>query len=121
MPTNDFRMVDVQSIRPLEGCRLWARFTDGGEGVRDLSGVIAKCGVMVEPLKSKEYFERVFLDMGAPTWPNGFYIGRDRNRAKCEVRTPNDADCRRGLWVCQQRASQAAGCNTAADSGYRPP
>ena len=26
MPTNDFPMVDVQSIRPLEGCRLWVRF-----------------------------------------------------------------------------------------------
>ena len=74
MPTNDFPMVDVQSIRPLDGCRLWVRFTDGSEGVRDLSDVIAKGGVMVEPLKSKEYFERVFLDMCAPTWPNGFDI-----------------------------------------------
>ena len=51
-----------------------AGVTDGSEGVRDLSDVIAEGGVMVEPLKSKEYFERVFLDMGAPTWPNGFDI-----------------------------------------------
>jgi hypothetical protein len=35
MPTNDFPMVDVQSIRPLDGCRLWVRFTDGSEGVRE--------------------------------------------------------------------------------------
>ena len=69
MPTNDFPMADVQSICTLEGCRLWVRFSDGSEGVRDLSDVIAKGGVMVEPLKSKEYFERVFLDMGAPTCP----------------------------------------------------
>jgi len=27
---------------------------------------------MVAPLKSREYFERVFVEMGAPTWPNGF-------------------------------------------------
>jgi hypothetical protein len=27
---------------------------------------------MVEPLKSKEYFDRVFVELGAPTWPNGF-------------------------------------------------
>jgi hypothetical protein len=74
MPTNDSPMVDVQSIRPLEGYRLWVRFTDGSAGVYDLSDVIAKGGVMVEPLKSKEYFDRVFLDMGAPTWPNGFDI-----------------------------------------------
>ena len=77
MPANDFPMVDVKCIRPLEGCRLWVRFTDGSEGVHDLSDVIAKGGVMVEPLKSKDYFERVFLDMGAPTWPNGFDIAPD--------------------------------------------
>ncbi len=77
MPTNDFPMVDVQSVRSLEGCRLWVRFTDGSEGIRDLSDVIAKSGVMVDPLKSKDYFERVFLDMGAPTWPNGFDIAPD--------------------------------------------
>ena len=42
------------------------------EGVRDLSGVISKGGEMVEPLKSKDYFDRVFVELGAPTWPNGF-------------------------------------------------
>jgi hypothetical protein len=77
MPTNDFPMVDVLRILPREGYRLWVRFSDGSEGVRDLSGVIAKGGVMVEPLKSKEYFDRVFVDLGAPTWPNGFDIAPD--------------------------------------------
>jgi len=72
MPMNDFPMVDVLRLRPLEGHRLWLRFTDGSEGVHDLSDMIAKGGVMVEPLTSKEYFDRVFVEMGAPTWPNGF-------------------------------------------------
>lgn len=72
MPTSDLPMVDVLRLRPLEGHRLWLRFTDGSEGVRDLSDVIAQGGVMVEPLRSKEYFDRVFVEMGAPTWPNGF-------------------------------------------------
>ncbi len=71
---NDFPMVDVLRLRPLEGHRLWLRFTDGSEGVRDLSDVIAQNGPMVEPLKSPEYFARVFVEMGAPTWPNGFDI-----------------------------------------------
>jgi hypothetical protein len=65
-------MVDVLRVRPLEGYRLWLRFSDGREGVRDLSDVIAEGGPMVEPLKSPEYFARAFLEMGAPTWPNGF-------------------------------------------------
>ena len=65
-------MVDVLRLKPLEGHKLWLRFTDGSEGVRDLSDVIAKGGPMVEPLKSPEYFARAFVEMGAPTWPNGF-------------------------------------------------
>jgi hypothetical protein len=65
-------MVDVLRVRPLEGYRLWLRFTDGSEGVRDLSDVITEGGPMVEPLKSKAFFDRVFVEMGAPTWPNGF-------------------------------------------------
>jgi Protein of unknown function (DUF2442) len=72
MPTNDLPMVDVLRVRPLDGHRLWLRFTDGSEGVRDLSDLIAKGGVMVEPLKAKDYFDRVFVELGAPTWPNGF-------------------------------------------------
>lgn len=72
MQTTDFPMVDVLRLRPLEGYRLWLRFSDGREGIRDLSDVIAEDGPMVEPLKSPEYFARVFVEMGAPTWPNGF-------------------------------------------------
>jgi hypothetical protein len=69
---NDFPMVDVLRLRPLDGHRLWVRFTDGTEGVRDLAGVIADGGPMVQPLKSQDYFNRVFVELGAPTWPNGF-------------------------------------------------
>jgi hypothetical protein len=72
MQTNDLPMVDVLRLRPLEGRRLWLRFTDGSEGVRDLSDIIAGGGPMVEPLKAPEYFARAFVEMGAPTWPNGF-------------------------------------------------
>jgi hypothetical protein len=72
MPMNEFQMVDVLRLKALDGHRLWLRFTDGSEGVRDLSGVVAKGGPMVEPLKDPAYFARVFVEMGAPTWPNGF-------------------------------------------------
>jgi hypothetical protein len=68
----DLPMVDVIRLRPLEGNRLWLRFTDGSEGVHDLSDVIAEGGPMVEPLTSKSFFDRAFVEMGAPTWPNGF-------------------------------------------------
>jgi hypothetical protein len=69
MQTNEIPMVDVLRLRALDGYRLWLRFTDGSEGVRDLSDLIAG---MVEPLQAPDYFARVFVEMGAPTWPNGF-------------------------------------------------
>jgi hypothetical protein len=31
-------------------------------------------GPMLEPLRDADFFDRVFLDFGAPTWPNGFDI-----------------------------------------------
>lgn len=72
MRDSDFPMVYVVRLRALDGYRLWVRFTDGSEGVRDLSDVIASGGPMVEPLKAPDYFTRIFVEMGAPTWPNGF-------------------------------------------------
>src|SRR5215204_2039701 len=55
MPTNELPMVDVIRLKPLEGHRLWLRFTDGSEGVRDLSDILATGGPMVEPLKAQDY------------------------------------------------------------------
>jgi hypothetical protein len=72
MQTNDLPMVDVLRLRALDGHRLWLRFTDGSEGVRDLSDILAEGGPMVEPLMAPDYFARAFVEMGVPTWPNGF-------------------------------------------------
>lgn len=72
VPISDLPMVDVLRLRVLDGYRLWLRFTDGSEGVRDMSYVVARGGPMIEPLKAPDYFARAFVEMGAPTWPNGF-------------------------------------------------
>ncbi len=64
-------MVDVLKLKPLEGRKLWLRFTDGCEGVCDLDDFIESGGPMVEPLRDDGYFGRAFVEMGAPTWPNG--------------------------------------------------
>ena len=69
---DEFPMVDVLKVRALDDFQLWMRFSDGYEGVRDLSGLIREGGPMVEPLRAREFFARVFVEMGAPTWPNGF-------------------------------------------------
>ncbi len=74
MAKAEFPMVDVLRVRSLGGHRLWLRFTDGSEGVRDLTDLVAQSGPMLKPLKSPDYFARVFVESGALTWPNGFDI-----------------------------------------------
>ncbi len=74
MAKADFPMVDVLKLRPLEGHKLWLRFTDGSEGVRDFADILAQDGPMLSPLRSPEFFARVFIENGAPTWPNGYDI-----------------------------------------------
>lgn len=70
----EFPMVSVRKLRALERRRLWVQFSDGSEGVRDFADITAEGGPMVEPLKSQEYFARVFVESGVPTWPNGFDV-----------------------------------------------
>jgi Protein of unknown function (DUF2442) len=64
-------MVDVLEARALDGYQLWLRFSDGREGVRDMSDFIGEGGPMGEPLRAVEFFAGVFVQMGAPTWPKG--------------------------------------------------
>jgi bacterioferritin-associated ferredoxin len=45
---------------------------DGRSGEHDFAQLVQESGSMVEPLRDKSYFDRVFVDWGALTWPNGF-------------------------------------------------
>lgn len=65
-------MIKVMEARALDDRRLWVRFSNGREGVRDFADIFAEGGVMVEPLRDPAMFRRVFLEFGAPSWPNGF-------------------------------------------------
>jgi hypothetical protein len=72
MDKDEFPLVDVIRLKPMDGHNLWLRFSNGREGIRDLSQYIASGGPMVEPLKDPAFFARVFVESGVPTWPNGF-------------------------------------------------
>jgi hypothetical protein len=63
-------MIRVTKIKHLGGYRLHATFSDGTAGERDFSALVNETGPMIEPLR--DLFARVFLQDGAPTWPNGF-------------------------------------------------
>ena len=68
------KMVKVVKLKSLDGYRLWLRFSDGTEGIRDYTDMIAEGGTMVEPLYDPQFFNKVFLSMGIPTWPNGYDV-----------------------------------------------
>jgi hypothetical protein len=65
-------MVDVVSVKPMGGYRLRVSFSDGSNGVHDFSSTTARDGEMVRPLKDSKFFARVFVELGALTWPNGY-------------------------------------------------
>jgi hypothetical protein len=63
--------VHVSELRPLDDFRLWLRFSDGTEGVRDFADILAEGGDVIEPIRDEAMFKRVFLSRGNPTWPSG--------------------------------------------------
>ena len=65
-------MIDVVSVKPLGGFRLRIVFSDGSVGVHDFSSTASRDGEMVRPLKDPTFFARVFVELGALSWPNGF-------------------------------------------------
>jgi hypothetical protein len=65
-------IIKVLESRALDDHRLWVRFSDGKQGVHDFAEMIGEGGVMVEPLRDPAMFRRVFIELGALAWPNGF-------------------------------------------------
>src|SRR5260370_2381965 len=65
-------MIDVISVKPMGGYTLLVAFSDDSSGVHDFSPTTTRDGEMVRPLKDPVFFARVFVELGALTWPNGF-------------------------------------------------
>ena len=75
----------VTRLERLGGFRLRVRFSDGSEGTHDFSVMVKESGPMLEPLRDEAYFSRVFLEFGAPTWPNGFDMAPEWLRREMEA------------------------------------
>jgi hypothetical protein len=69
---SELSLIKVVEVEPLGYHRLRVRFSDGRIGERDFADVISAGGPMLDPLLDAAYFARVFIDLGAPTWPNGY-------------------------------------------------
>jgi hypothetical protein len=83
-------MTDVVSVKALGGYKLRVAFSDGSVGAHDFSSTAGRDGEMVQPLKDPAFFARVFVELGALTWPNGFDLDpialHDRMAAAGELR-----------------------------------
>jgi hypothetical protein len=88
-------MIDVVRIRRLGRHRLEIEFSNGTVGERDFAFLKHDRGPMVEPLKDAAYFDRVFIEDGALTWPNGYdwdpIALHDEMREAGELRPAGDA------------------------------
>jgi hypothetical protein len=54
--------------------RLSVTFNDGSKGEHDFHSMVKGGRGVLSELSDEALFERVFLDFGALTWPNGFDI-----------------------------------------------
>jgi hypothetical protein len=77
-------LTKVTRLERLGGFRLRVKFNDGSEGVHDFTAMVNEPGPMLAPLREEAYFARVFLEFGAPTWPNGFDIAPEWLRREME-------------------------------------
>ena len=78
-------LTKVARLEKLGDHRLRVRFRDGSEGTHDFTAMVNETGPMIEPLRDAAYFGRVFLEFGAPTWPNGFDIDPEWLRREMEA------------------------------------
>lgn len=72
MPTMTTDVVRVRKLSRLGDYRLKLWFSDGRAGVWDFSDLSRRDTPLTAPFRDPSYFDRVFLEFGALTWPNGY-------------------------------------------------
>ena len=65
-------IVKVLRVEAIGDYRVRLLFSNGMGGVRDFREMVDAGGAMVAPLADAMFFDRVFVQNGVPTWPNGF-------------------------------------------------
>jgi len=77
-------LTKVTKLEKLGDFRLRIHFNDGSHGAHDFATLVSRPGEMREPLRDPVYFQRVFLEFGALTWPNGYDIAPEWLRREME-------------------------------------
>ncbi|ENZ83181.1 MULTISPECIES: DUF2442 domain-containing protein [Caulobacter] len=79
------KLVKAVRVKAVPGYKLDIAFSDGSFGVFDFSDIKTSRGEMALPLHDETFFARVFLEEGAPTWPNGYDADPSNIRMKLEA------------------------------------
>lgn len=74
----------ITRVRPVGGYRIAVEFADGAAGEHDLAWALEKVGPMNAPLRDQAFFDRVSVEAGALTWPNGFDLSPWNIRKRME-------------------------------------
>lgn len=67
-------LIKVVKAEAVGDHRLHVVFSNGSEGIRDVTDIVTEEGPMVEPLRDPVFFARVFVEYGVPSWPNSYDV-----------------------------------------------
>jgi Protein of unknown function (DUF2442) len=79
----------ITAVKPLDGFRLWLRFSDGLEGVADLSD-LAGCGVFSAWNTPGLFASVTVTEYGAVAWSNEIDLCPDTLYLRITDKTPED-------------------------------
>ena len=65
-------MIKLIAAEVLNDREIRLRFSDGSAGIFDFGIFLAAGTPMTEPLLDPDFFRRVYIELGALSWPNGF-------------------------------------------------
>ncbi len=82
-------MKKVVSIKPLDGFRLWLRFSDGVEGIADLSDLAGQ-GVFAAWNNPGSFAKASVTEYGAVAWENQIDLCPDALYLRVTGQTPED-------------------------------
>ena len=77
-------VIHIRKLRRLGEYRLKLWFSDGRAGEWDFSELVRRDTPLTRPFKDPAYFDRVFLEFGSLTWPNGYDWAPDALHADME-------------------------------------
>lgn len=72
MPSTAPELVKIRKLQRLGDYRLKLWFSDGQTGEWDFSELARRGTPLTRAFEDRAYFDRVFLEYGALTWPNGY-------------------------------------------------